>query len=466
MHLPFRPCYCAPSMIKSVHFVIAIFLSIVVRAQNNQPQYEHINVENGLPSARVTKCLQDKLGYIWIGTENGLVRYDGYVKKVYKLETGKPQNLTSLNIQELFEDSKGNIWVGTFYDGVFRYNRDTDLFTQYKAEKGQKNGLATNDVHSIREDGAGNLYFYTYDHTKNIGFLNQFNPATNRFRKFGPDEKGADRIPRFDTFPNWFKDKSGNLWIAGKNGLYSYSTSDNRFKGYLTETDSSRHIVVTQLYQSPSQPHILYFANVSNKREFRNIVRFNTADKSVKTYPYEGLKTTAVGSVLHFFEDKNKRLWIGTNQGLSRLDSKTDKLVHYPLSNFFNGVKSSEVFTITEDNTGLLWLSVANGMLNFNPATSRFTHLNNIFTTSRLLFRTGRAACGSKTGTVSIGSRKNSRYSINIKKTILILRAIRVVTCTKPPKLTTARTCWRPSKACITGISAATNLRNSICHRR
>ncbi|NIJ53607.1 sensor histidine kinase [Dyadobacter arcticus] len=366
-------------MIRYYLLLFAIFLKLSVSAQHTQPQYEHITVENGLPSARVTKCLQDKFGYIWIGTENGLVRYDGYDKKVYKLETGRQQNLTSLNIQELFEDSRGNIWIGTFYDGVFRYNRTTDNFTQIKHQVDQKADLATNDVHSIREDGAGNMYFYTYDHAKNIGYINHYNLAKNTFRKFGPNMAGQNQIPKFESFPRWFKDKKGQIWIASRNGLHLFDHKTSRFKGYLTQTDSTKQKVISHLYQSPSDPNTLYFSDLTYRNGFRGIVSFNTETGFHKTYSYEGLKQGGLGYIFDFFEDKQKRLWIGTNQGLSQLDETSGKLTHYSFESLFNGIKTSEVFAIAEDNTGLLWLSMANGILNFDPVTHQFSNINNLF---------------------------------------------------------------------------------------
>src|SRR4051812_29860169 len=107
----------------------ALLLIHLCLAQNNTlpVHFNHLSIKDGLPEGTVIALLQDKEGYIWIGTGKGLVRYDGYNTKVYDFGIQDPYGI---NIQTLFEDSKGGLWVGGF-PGLFKYDRASDRFIPF-----------------------------------------------------------------------------------------------------------------------------------------------------------------------------------------------------------------------------------------------------------------------------------------------------------------------------------------------
>src|SRR3954466_5875993 len=102
---------------KKIILIAFIFCTTALHAQVKRPFFNTISVENGLPEAFVIASLQDKLGYLWFGTQNGLVRYDGYNSKLYTMpdDDGKPISFAS--ISTLFEDKQANLWVNIFHKG-------------------------------------------------------------------------------------------------------------------------------------------------------------------------------------------------------------------------------------------------------------------------------------------------------------------------------------------------------------
>jgi ligand-binding sensor domain-containing protein len=114
--------------------IINIILSLlIVQPEFSQPEYQfqHINSDLGLSSNSVTCILKDHIGYLWIGTYDGLNKYNGYDFKIYK---HNPDDLSSIGanaIQTLFEDKQGNIWVGTFDGGLSKYDPLTEKFYTY-----------------------------------------------------------------------------------------------------------------------------------------------------------------------------------------------------------------------------------------------------------------------------------------------------------------------------------------------
>src|SRR5687768_14609556 len=107
-------------MSKALNITVTLLVYINVIAQNSQPRelrFNNLLVKDGMPAAETSDILQDQEGYIWLGTANGLVRYDSYTPKVYNFGIDDP-NL--LPISNLYQDRKGQLWVGTLYRGLYR----------------------------------------------------------------------------------------------------------------------------------------------------------------------------------------------------------------------------------------------------------------------------------------------------------------------------------------------------------
>lgn len=101
-------------------------------AQESTIKFDHLTVREGLPERVVQFVQQDSQGYIWIGTQNGLLRYDGYKPKVYRFGVDKNALSPSCSVGSMHEDKDKNLWFTTYENGLFRYNRATDSFIQYK----------------------------------------------------------------------------------------------------------------------------------------------------------------------------------------------------------------------------------------------------------------------------------------------------------------------------------------------
>src|SRR3954467_11651282 len=105
-------------------FIILLILPLTCiclaqSSQSNDLHFNRVSIKNGLPEGVITATLQDKEGYIWIGTQAGLVRYDGYTTKVYQFGIEDPLDAT---IKLIYEDRSGELWIGTMYEGLYHYN--------------------------------------------------------------------------------------------------------------------------------------------------------------------------------------------------------------------------------------------------------------------------------------------------------------------------------------------------------
>ena len=111
--------------------LLSIF-GMVSYAQVPEIKFDYIGIKDGLPETTNKAIKQDAYGYIWIGTQNGLVRYDGYTYKVYQLGSADLNKIANTVVFSIFEDKAKNLWVSTYNNGVFKYNRNTDTFKQFQ----------------------------------------------------------------------------------------------------------------------------------------------------------------------------------------------------------------------------------------------------------------------------------------------------------------------------------------------
>ena len=161
-----------------LHLLLILSLSSVLLAQQRDPQFsepvfEYLSMEDGLPESSVTCILQDYLGYLWLGTQNGLVKYDGYSMQVF--QPGKnDSSISSGGITSIFEDKNKTLWIGT-WNGLNKFNRINESFKCYKLNLNIKNNWKNNSLKCIYEDNKGRFWVGTVDG------LNLFDRETETF---------------------------------------------------------------------------------------------------------------------------------------------------------------------------------------------------------------------------------------------------------------------------------------------
>ncbi|HAH54851.1 MAG TPA: hybrid sensor histidine kinase/response regulator, partial [Flavobacterium sp.] len=139
----------------------------------SQVVFSKINQTNGLSNDRVSCIVKEKNGFVWIGTENGLNRFDGNKIKIYNKQNS---NLSSNDIADLLIDRKGRIWIGTFGGGLNLYNHTNDKFVAYKNILNNNTSIPSNELNTLFEDSKGTIWLGT----KNG--LSAFNEKTQTFK--------------------------------------------------------------------------------------------------------------------------------------------------------------------------------------------------------------------------------------------------------------------------------------------
>ncbi|SHO49920.1 two-component regulator propeller domain-containing protein [Desulfopila aestuarii] len=324
MHLPkqFRlPAWSQAWLLVLVAFLLTPQPKAVYGAgaglPSRQLHFERINEQQGLSSKTLTCGLQDHYGFLWFGSEDGLIRYDGYTFKEYIFNPTDPHSLASNLVYALTEDSQGNLWVGTVGGGLNRYDRSNDSFIRYQHEPDNPQSLSHNGVISLLEDSSGNLWIGTEG-----GGLNRLGPDRKTFVRYTNDPDNEKSLAN-NTIWHLYEDSKHRLWVGTFGGGLDL---------YQPNTDSFTHF-----RHQESNP--------------------------------DSLASNSIGAI---FEDSTGRLWVGSiNGGLCRFDPETGRAIHYQY-NPDGGISHNHIWGIHEDESGLLWLtSFGGGLMLFDPATGK-----------------------------------------------------------------------------------------------
>jgi len=354
---------CTLSLIKiSLLFLIVFcFFVQITLAQNQHTDVSYLRVSDGLSQSNVKTILKDNQGYLWFATDDGLNRYDSHSFKIYRHVPGDLHSLQVNNIETLFKDSRGNIYVGTGGGGLSIYNAKEDCFTNYTGDKNRPETLSNNDVTNIFEDKKHNIWVGSYSG------LNLFNPKTGEFKRYFY-QKDKDYIPE-QHIRSITDDGSGNLFLGTDGGLIWFSPTTANFKIYLHKADQPTSI---------NSDHI----NTLLKRADGNIWvgtfdagldLFNPITKTFTHFKHtpDNAVSLVNNNVLSLAYLSPRQLLIGTEKGIDLLNDGNNIIT--PFKNDVPGTEPSvsSIFV----NQGILWLGVYDvGVIKYDTNISSFDH--------------------------------------------------------------------------------------------
>jgi|CZKP01.1.fsa_nt_gi signal transduction histidine kinase/ligand-binding sensor domain-containing protein/DNA-binding response OmpR family regulator len=334
--------------------IIIIFLLFSFNAfpQNSkQKTFEHIGPDEGMSSYIAPCMIQDRTGYLWFGTYNGVDRYDGHGFISYKHEPGNPNSINSGSVQALCEDKDGNIWIGTSL-GLDKLDPAKGSFTHFLLHPSSTEVDFSNYVLSICEDTYGMLWIGTGD-----GLI-IFDKATGKFTTFNHDNADTSSISN-NYIHALLADKKGSLWIGTGNGLDKLDIKTS----FLDSTKNSAENV-----NSRQGKFIHYWHDPKNQNGSISIGWDNAIEYSV---PYQ------INSI---YEDNPGMLWLCTNgEGLIEVNPKDGSFTSYkhdikdPQS--LTSITDDNIEAISQDHEGFYWIGTKYyGLNTFNKKTNRFTH--------------------------------------------------------------------------------------------
>jgi signal transduction histidine kinase/ligand-binding sensor domain-containing protein/CheY-like chemotaxis protein len=421
-------------MIRIINIPSLLILSLILFiTYNSFPQskeinFEHLSVEDGLPTNSTWDITQDYLGFMWFITSNGIVKYDGYEFTIYQSDQNDPNSIYVSDGASLYEDKSHNLWIA-LVNGMSLYNREADNFTNYLNDP-EAEETNTNVFYDIIEDNTGTLW---------VGTLNRLLKLVKHPEKLISDqniiEKSYIHDPEDSTsivsncVYRLYEDRSGILWLATDKGLCKYNKETDDFTTY--RVNRKDHYNYNRMYSiledsknnfwigtiggglakfdrkkcefdfisftnyrdyNPELPISKYTANNLQRSILEDydgtlwitttgagLINFNPSTKKFSLVVHDPSNPHSLSSggdlTYTLYRDHSNAYWVSSRQGGINKFSKEIQFKH--VKNYQtdkNGLGNRPITYIYEDKEGIIWIGTSGGILNkFNSRTSEFT---------------------------------------------------------------------------------------------
>ena len=307
--------------------------------------------------------LQDSQGFVWLGTEDGLVRYDGHELYRYGHSRDDATSLPGNFVWDIREDAHHDLWIAIKGGGLARWNRATDTFTTWRHDPANAATLGSDYVRAVLVDAHGHVWVGTTDAGVDI-----LDPKSGRIEHLRHDESSVASLSGDNIF-SLSAGSGGAVWIGTDKGLDRWSP-DTR--------------ALTHFGPAAGQSHSLSGKEISAAIEERSgdvwvssfdsgVTRYDSAGRALQSWLHDDSADSLVGDhVRTILIDQAGRLWIGTTEGLDLLDRASGQLSHYKHDgNDADSLRDSFIMSLYEDPDGLIWIGTrTGGVSRWNPHSS------------------------------------------------------------------------------------------------
>jgi len=355
------------NIFKYLALISFLFFAASGFSQNQSIRFEHIGTNEGLSQLNINCIIQDSRGFIWIGTRDGLNKYDGYKFTVYRTDPKDKNTLSSNYIQDIVEDKDGNLWLAT-QGGINKFDIKRNLFTRFQHDNYNQNTLSNNNVNKIRFDHSGNLWIGT-----ERGGLIFLDLKTNRFHNYTHNDQDINSITN-NNVRSLFVDAHNNVWAGTLGGGLNFlNTKTNTFKKFENNDTDNKTISgndVSSIFTDSGNR--IWVGTYSN-----GLNLLDTLTNTFTRYTHDKKNGNSIGAnnVYALNEDAEGNIWVGTeNGGLSILKTGTNKFYNYSHDEIDNNsIKGNSVYTICRDRSGNMWLGAFSAGINvFKRSTKSF----------------------------------------------------------------------------------------------
>lgn len=332
--------------------------------------FGQLNTSNGLSNNNVYDLIQDRFGFLWFATDDGLNRFDGYEFKIFRNDPADDNSISGNSIWTIIEDSKGNIWIGTKNGWINCYDPVKGKFRKWKLKS---DITEENAITVIFEDSKQNFWFGTYR-----SGLYKLNPISEKISGW------AHNVEDYNSLSNNYvssivEDREGKIWVSTYNGLNKFDPGSPE-KGF------------TRFYNIPGNPeslssNILWF--LTSSKTDSGLIWVGTADgltmcrTAASTFhqikipnPRNIQFGSSSSSVIEERINDKKILWIDSYAGLVRLNISDNEYARFISDkNDPASLCSNQINGMIKDRSGVLWLATTNGLSYYSPKSIKFNNV-------------------------------------------------------------------------------------------
>jgi ligand-binding sensor domain-containing protein/serine phosphatase RsbU (regulator of sigma subunit) len=379
--------------------------------------FHHFTVQQGLSQGSVNCILQDGMGFMWFGTQDGLNRFDGYKTTVFKHDPADPRTLNDNWVLSIAEDSGGTLWVrtlnspllnrfdratgtfthvsrdsvdlshaqrnsvkaecdepsgvkwrGTIGGGVTRFDPESGKTVTFKHDPSNPRSLIDDRVYSIYRDGSGTIWIGTKEG------LDRFDGAAGGFVHYRHDPADPESLSDNWVWPI-LEDRSGVLWVGTfRGGLNRFDLATQTFTHYRHEDADPRSLSGDQLYALYQDRSGMIWVGMND----RGVDRFHPELTAFGHYAHEPANPHSLSdnNILSIHVGRSGVPWIGTRGGVNRLERAGHRFTHFQhVPSNSRTIGDNQVQSILEASSGLVWMGmVSTGLDRYDPARGTFEH--------------------------------------------------------------------------------------------
>ncbi|WP_282041779.1 hybrid sensor histidine kinase/response regulator transcription factor [Winogradskyella flava] len=378
-------------------------------AQEDKYQFKHISTSEGLSQSSVISIHQDNLGQMWIGTRDGLNKYDGTNFTIYRNEIGNPNSISNNDILSIVQDTDGFIWIGT-YNGLNRYDPKKDVFTRYFHSE-ENSSLINNTIWTIEELSNGELWIGT------SAGLSVYDKKTNSFHSFLKSEDPNSISGNYILSILQIKD--GSVFIGTTSGLSKVVRDSSNTINFET-LKGTENTYIQDLVESPDGTLLIGTRNES-------ILEYDFDSKKLSNYFSQEQLVDKNLNVRQLLFDNDNKLWIGTYDGLQISYNKENLIVLKSQIIDSGSLSKNSVKYLFKDKKGSIWIGTYYGGLNiwdesngnFKSVTQKsgqnglsYSVISSIGSYKNLLF------FGTEGGGINIYNRNDNQFSYLTKNSV------------------------------------------------
>ncbi|WP_162054656.1 two-component regulator propeller domain-containing protein [Pontibacter pamirensis] len=362
---------------------LLLLLLTSLPGQSQHTVFTKVNPPEGV-RLQILGIAQDNQGYMWIATQDGLHRYDGYRYTSYYHDPNDKNSLSNNVTETVFVSKDGAIWIGTFGGGMDLFDPHANTFTHFVHDPKDSTSLSDNLVTAILEDREGVMWVGTH------GGLHRFHPENGTFTRYQHNPQDSTSLSH-DQVRALYQDREGTLWVGtgspwnskpGEGGLNRFHPKTGTFTRYLHHPNDPGTLIDNKVRAIYEDSRGTFWVGTLGDG-------LHTMDREKGTFtrhqynpdqPEKLSRTPIIGKnqdgVSFIHEDVTGAIWIGTQGGgISRYDPGTEKVVHYVRGTRSScGLQDNDVWQAYNSKEGVLWVGTWAGLYRTDPMQLSFVY--------------------------------------------------------------------------------------------
>lgn len=355
--------------------LLMLLFLLPVYGQNFKYRFENFGSENGFPDRIINAIVQDKQGFIWIGSDEGLTRYDGYSFVAYRHDDNDMFTISDNEVYAICPAKDGALWVGT-RKGLNRYNPVNGHFEKFYHETDNGNSPAANEIFAIATDSIGNTWIGTLGGGLDKLTISKNNNGSQQylFTHYRNNPEDPNSLAGNEVFAIAC-DRKNRIWAATSSGLSIIDEANKKIHSIYHDKNNPYSIsnsVVSRIYINGNDVWLCGNGIFDRITASDNITSSSAEVKVTHLLRSFKLLTFSQPVINDCIKDHSGNTWIATNdRGLIKLyDGSTEQYINDP--SYPYTLPSSAISCLMCDLSGVIWIGTAKGLSKYIPAKSAF----------------------------------------------------------------------------------------------